>query len=413
MLEQVELARKAEESTGTDIASMNNSFLLFAHSISDLTGVVVPPLNAAVAINTANKQGLPLSPGIPGTMKDALNDLSEHVDECFKNLRDFGNAVKSGVDRITRPEIDARKEIKSAITNATNGATTIGNMREIMIPSLSQNEKISKEVNKYIEKGEPIKASKTKSLMKDVKSARDKLLTSRTSILTKASRETESFTSSMQKVGESCERRVLALRESLDTVHSEYTQLSRNLQLCAESLRRTADMLDFKADFRSYVEKTKMIRYDIQCLPFMSIDVSHPAFADIDTRINVAVPPLYPVSLAKVVHTFTAESESEISCTKGKHMLLMEKPFTDWVFVMNPLTLLMGYAPRTCLEEIGSQLGVFLKTPSPGLLEVENVRAQQGDYVAIVSEQGDKLTVMTTQGDSIVVPKDLIGIIYN
>ena len=116
------------------------------------------------------------------------------------------------------------------------------------------------------------------------------------------------------------------------------------------------------------------------------------------------------MALAKVVHSFAPENANEIACTKGKYVLLMEKADEEWVFVQNPVTNAMGYAPSACFEEVGDTIGVFIEQPDAET--VRDARVSLGDYVAVIGNaKDDKLVVVTTRGLTTSVDSKVIGII--
>jgi hypothetical protein len=72
----------------------------------------------------------------------------------------------------------------------------------------------------------------------------------------------------------------------------------------------------------------------------------------------------------------------------------------------------MGYVPNGCLEAVAPALAVVLGVPD----FEEQFDVQCGDYVAVrqVGEGGEKApcNIVTTRGKDMVVPRDLLGIIY-
>jgi hypothetical protein len=182
------------------------------------------------------------------------------------------------------------------------------------------------------------------------------------------------------------------------------------LHEAARRLRERAEAVDFRADFGAFVEQSKLIRYDMICGDFVPVDVSHPVFADIDTRLQIDVPPIYPVGIARVVDDFIADGTDQISVVAGKYVLLMETITEGWVFVSNPLTRAMGYIPGRCVEAVGRALAVVVEAPR-GL--GDNVYVQLGDYVAVTGgEEESKYNVITTRGEELSMLKDTLGIIH-
>ena len=277
-----------------------------------------------------------------------------------------------------------------------------------MIPALAKkSEKVQKKADKASEKKS---AKSLRKLMEKVVAARAEHAASRAQMLDRGCASFSDFQSSVSVVRDACCGRVTAMKRGFDLVKDEYSRLAQRLRNCGASLKEKAEKIDFRSDFEKFVAETKIIRYDLECLPFESVDTSHPAFAGIETRINVAVPPLYPLALAKVVHSFAPENANEIACTKGKYVLLMEKADEEWVFVQNPVTNAMGYAPSACFEEVGDTIGVFIEQPDAET--VRDARVSLGDYVAVIGNaKDDKLVVVTTRGLTTSVDSKVIGII--
>jgi hypothetical protein len=139
-------------------------------------------------------------------------------------------------------------------------------------------------------------------------------------------------------------------------------------------------------------------------MPFVPVDLSHPAFEDIDTRINVAVPPLFPVALGIMEDKFDAEGLREISRGEGQYVLLLEKKMDEWVLAMIPESREIGHVPSDFVREIGAQLGVLLESPA-------GVMLGKGEYLAVVGNATEQtLTVVTEKGETMEIRKDIVGI---
>jgi hypothetical protein len=210
----------------------------------------------------------------------------------------------------------------------------------------------------------------------------------------------ESFRASLAKVAPVCHARRRTLVDITAAVQEASRDLTTMLHEAARRLRERAAAVDFRADFGAFVQQSKVIRYDMVCEDFVPVDVSHPVFADIDTRLHVEVLPIYPVGIARVVDDFVADRTDQISVGAGKYVLLMETITEGWVFVSNPFTRAMGYIPGRCVEAVGRALALVVKAPN-GL--GDNVYVQLGDYVAVThGEEEFKYNVITTRGEELV-----------
>jgi hypothetical protein len=220
----------------------------------------------------------------------------------------------------------------------------------------------------------------------------------------------ESFRGSLAKIAPICHAQRRALTHITGALQDASCELAAALRETARGLRERAAAVDFRADFGRFVEASKLIRYDIVCDNFPPVDVSHPVFADIDTRLGIVVPPMYPVGIGRVVDDFVAKGADQLSVVTGKYVLLMETITDGWVFASNPLTRVMGYIPGHCVEAVGRAIAVVLKVPR---LLVDNVHIQLGDYVAVMgSGETPAYEILTTRGEQLSVPKDTLGIIY-
>jgi hypothetical protein len=85
----------------------------------------------------------------------------------------------------------------------------------------------------------------------------------------------------------------------------------------------------------------------------------------------------------------------------------MEPTDREWTYVMNPISLAMGFVPSACLEPIGKGLGVVIRD-MPG---VEHVAL--GDCVAIMEDLATNYEVETVFGARAKVSKGIIGVIHS
>jgi hypothetical protein len=206
------------------------------------------------------------------------------------------------------------------------------------------------------------------------------------------------------------QRRVLTA--VIAAIQGTSRQLANALHKSARRLRKSRKRINFQEDFSAFVQRSNLIRYDLLCNPFQPIDVAHPVFADIAPKIQIAVPPISPVGLAKVVRDHITSASNQLSVTEGRYVLLMEAITRKWVFVSNPLTRVMGYVPSICLKAVAPALAVVVRTPGAE----EQVNVQCGDYVAVlnIEDGGEKApcSIVTIKGESKIMPRDLLGVIY-
>jgi hypothetical protein len=228
-------------------------------------------------------------------------------------------------------------------------------------------------------------------------------------ILEKATESVGRYKDAVCRLIPYCQLKGVAINDILTAIQTAGNDTSAGLKGCSDVLRAAADGITHQSDFTTFVQRHGLIRYDLQCKPFEPFDLSHPVFADVAVKVQVAVPPLYPVGIAHVVRDFVAEAPKELSVTRGKYVLLMELPRSVWVWVMNPLTRAMGYAPAEALERIGSALAVVSGIGAGG----NDVFLQLGDYLALLDNTESPLRGVTTKGENVIVIRDRIAIIYD
>jgi hypothetical protein len=113
------------------------------------------------------------------------------------------------------------------------------------------------------------------------------------------------------------------------------------------------------------------------------------------------------MGIAHVVADHYACGDNQMTCSVGKSLLLMEPTDREWTYVMNPISLAMGFVPTACLEPFGKGLGVVIREV-PG---VEHVFL--GDCVGILEDVGTNFEVETAFGARVKVSKGIIGLIHS
>jgi hypothetical protein len=299
----------------------------------------------------------------------------------------------------------------SAVDNAA--APLLALLSEIPSSSRSQApRKISQLLVSLNAKGKTAKAE-TKKLQKlcgDVISDRQRpdAIAAQRAAVERGAERTRAFRDAACRLLPVCQFRARIMNGVLGAIQGCSAELAAGLRGSSQALRAAAEAVDSRRDFEGFVARSALIRFDLQCNPFVPIDLSHPVFADIDTRIQVAVPPIYPVGVAAVVDDFVAEGGNELSITRGKHVLLMEEPGSEWVFVMNPLTRATGYAPAAAVEKIGQALAVVVEVGAVG----GDAYLQRGDYLAVKEVTDTHYKAVTTRGEQVTILRDHAAVIY-
>jgi hypothetical protein len=342
----------------------------------------------------------------------ALNTLFTDI---FSQLSQFSQTLSTAYGRIDKGDAKWIETANSTISSVDNAAAPLIVFLD-SIPTVSKSQtprKIAQLLSTLTVKGKAAKAEakKLQKLVTDLIHDRNRpdAISSQRQIFERATGPAAHFCQASARLLPICQFRARILNEVLEAMQNCCTDVGAELGKTAQSLRAAADAIRHRQDFERFVERSSLIRYDLQCNPFVPIDLSHPVFSDIDTKIQVAVPPIYPIGIGIVNEDFVAEGTNELSVTHGKHVLLMEWPGTDWICVMNPLTRARGYAPTAVVSRIGQALGVVVEVGVVG----GEVYLQRGDYLAVTGAAENQWNTVTTRGEAVTILKEHVAIIYD
>jgi hypothetical protein len=199
------------------------------------------------------------------------------------------------------------------------------------------------------------------------------------------------------------------VRQLLGGIGDGYRRLGVIYRGCSERVEKAASVLDFDMDFGEFVITRKVARYDLRDLEFVTYQGKPEAFSAISAKLGprLEIAPVYPMGMARVIADHYASGPNQLSCTRGKSLLLMEPTDDEWCYVMNPITLGSGFVPKCCLEPIGKALGVVIREV-PGLEQLF-----VGDCVAIMDSSSTTFEVETVFGANVSVTKAVIGVIFS
>jgi hypothetical protein len=193
-------------------------------------------------------------------------------------------------------------------------------------------------------------------------------------------------------------------RAQMETLAVQLKKIADRVVFSADNLELISTKVDFGGDFGGFLRQTRLSKFDLNDLEFEPYPTAGPAFAGM-TPAKLPESQVYPIGMAKVVMDHYAYEKNQLSCKVGKSLFLMEPMDQDWVYVLNPDTLLAGFVPSFCLEPVGGGLGVLLREQGP---------ASIGDCVAILEEAAHGAFVVETPfGYKFTVSKGNIGIIFS
>ena len=204
---------------------------------------------------------------------------------------------------------------------------------------------------------------------------------------------------------------VLMLLDQLYTLKMDanYNVMNRISSL-SSTINATVQTHYFENDFCDLILQKRLIRYDIIPEPFVPVDFNHPVFSEMQISCVMEVPSLeiYPIAIAKAIHSFTPEYSNEISVSKGKFVYLLEDLSNEWVFIQNPYTRTRGYAPSSHFEIVSLSTGVILHESDSG-----GVLLKRGDYVSLFesSQSNSFFDVLTITNQIACIGKDKVAII--
>jgi hypothetical protein len=411
---KVETVCFLEEVLHSHICTVRQSFHEYSKSFEGLAGASHPPFRSVLNLEAFDDHGNSYISGIPGTQQDALFHLSDALATVIVQILTTATTITTKIDAITKPPSpSARKALADSFDEAKSHSDKFTAILTVEIPALiARNDKNSKVIIKVLSRP-PVKSGSLDRFVLQIVEQRKGKEAARRALLQRDQEHFRGFCRPMEQGYQVFADRIRALRCSLAVVKEQYAMLAIQMRDFAKGVRQSAAAIDFTPDFSKFVANHKIIRYDLRINPFKPVHSSHPAFADVDTRIRNILPPIYPISLARITGVFVAESQQELSCIPGKHLLLMDRRASVWVLAMNPLTRVMGYVPSKVVEEVGNGLALFIDEPEATLVP-PGVRISRGDYVSVVSVDGrneETVSVITTKGETVSVPKDLLAIL--
>jgi len=352
---------------------------------------------------------LPNPIGIPGSFADAMKVVLSALSAAISPIAahySFLSTIPAAVESI---EVTRSSRCAASIKDAENAICTLANLDRLLNSLYERSDGLTQKFENYT--GEMTERlvqnpTATRAFRKEfeaVVKARAETAKTRAPIRSQAQLSINTYRQAVSSVRESFVARNVALRIVFDAVQSSMSRISGRLRESAAAVARANDTFNFVNDFTAFVSETKIVRYDMPDLEFKPFE---PKVTEIQwPKAEVSITPVYPMGLAKCVADYYASGANQLSCKVGKSLFLMEPTDSDWVLVLNPITLMSGWVPSYCLEVIGRGLGVILK---------EQPNVSVGDCVAILDDsQLANFVVETAFGQQITVSKGAVGIIHS
>lgn len=354
--------------------------------------------------------------GIPGTQYDAIKRTSKMLDTFFSESNSIECNAKERIDSSRGEYLESLSKINSCLSNICANSRQIdimkNEMKEYKQTLPSKLAKYQKSINNIISKNAKIKKSietDAVNLMTKITSIRNGNPNYKISVFVNAAEKCMNGISQNSDIAvQLIKKQFCSQKKVLQIVINANKEIIDKCNKLSNKIVSNINKINFQNDFQNYVDKYKINRYDILPEPFVPLDFNHECFSNISTITNVLSLNIYPFAMAKIKKDFNAMYKNELPMQKGKMVLLMEDINFPWVFVQNPYTKKMGYAPSSFLEKIGYSLGVLL-TEVATSEEILN----KGDYVAIEGNDnllGEKI-VRTISGLNTKIPSSNIGII--
>ena len=326
----------------------------------------------------------------------------------------------NNTERDTSKVIDAAKKDYTASSTQMNDCLTdmCSNSHQIesIKKSVTTNQRQLSKLSKYQKSISNIVSQKTKvkksseviSLMEKIIAIRkEKDIYRKSNFVFAADKCMNGITQNSLKSVENLKSQFRTQKSIFSSITTSNLSIINKCNDVSDQLIRVMNLVSFQKDFMDFINKYKVIRYDLVPNEFKSLDFSHPCFSNITTISRVLSLQLYPYAMARMKKEFIAKDGNELTVQKGKMVLLMEDLSLPWAFVQNPYTKVMGYAPSAFLEEIGHGLGVLLedfKTPEELL--------RKGDYIAIEGDCGSSnKQIRTISNGTAKISSSMIGII--
>ncbi|KAK8898052.1 hypothetical protein M9Y10_000312 [Tritrichomonas musculus] len=350
--------------------------------------------------------------GIPGTQHDAIEQITGLISYIFQCSTLSLNQTDKVINSINAICSTTDAKLNDHLTDMCSYLNQV----DLIKKSIKNKDiKIPKKLSKYQKSINSIVTMKTKvkkpsevvHLLEKISAIRKDNLLNRSNFVYTGEKCLNQISTNSKIVIELMKNDFQNKKEIYQSYIRSNQEIIAKCQDISNQFLNILNSINFQKDFQNYINKNKIIRHDIIPEQFKPLNFDHECFSQLATVTKVLSIQLYPFAMAKVKKEFVAKDNNELSVQKGKLMLLMEDLSLPWVYVQNPYTKVMGYAPSSFFEIIGNGLGVLLKDT-----QSKYDILHKGDYVATVGYiNAGSYDICTILDIMIKVPASNIGII--
>lgn len=365
------------------------------------------------AIPDCNQKKQIITPGIPGFVKNSITQ----VDHAMIRICDIGENINTKVlpvinDFVTKKQPSTDINFDDALEKLqVEGKAIVETLGSKFKKSVNTDlmKKMDAHLSKMLKgKANDKQIKKLAELHHQVIEERIKLQPKRQEILDGVRDSLKECIRRIQIIADAIRWRNSQVQEIFNTFGITYVEMSAAIQTEITELRSVMLSLDFQDDMSKYCESRNMFRYDLDVPDFEVYDCDF----DEDPLPEEQVSD-FPIGMGDIVCDFAAGASPEMSCKKGRKLLLMEEPTEPWCCVMHPYTLEIGFIPNYCVKQTSFSMAVVLNEitlPNSHITGITQIK--KGDFLGVLENQEEKCKVETIQGETGVISKDLIGIIY-
>lgn len=352
--------------------------------------------------------------GIPGTLLNTYLSIVQIFESTGKQFNTRSQQIITKVTNSIGSLIsDPERQLASTFAgmeeclNKLEGVNTM--VQDLSSPKSDLIQNFAIVTNLLVKEPERrAEVKKLQKLFKDVLKARMKFDKNSAALTKTAQISIDKYRTLCAKVESVYNLRITVLTDLFMWVADIYAEIGKQLIANSERLNLYIGQMDYKADFTNYVSRSKLARYDIKDFKFRPFDTSGPAFDGINPSVPRSISFFSPLYFAQIIHSYNADGENELTCQKGKCLLLMEEPEMNWVYSMNPKTRRYGFVPKNCFKVVGNKLGILLLD-----FNEQSSYMNAGDFVGIIEETDKYYKIGNLENKILIVQKKFIGIIHS
>ena len=421
LTERLSTARQIFDSMESENKKMSTFFFQLAILIEE-TYIPKKPLISSLSFEKMFSDNQPLLCGFPGTLQDSFNILSNTFTELNQYLHTMSTQLKNKCLEFQRfPDNEIKKKVLKILNDSQLPINDLQLLNTIIRNAeqggkkeyIKTNQKLTETVQSYMKKNEINEKQKKNisELFSQIQEARKTTEPQRLMLIQKANTAITTYKHLMFELSKIYQNRIDFFTETLDISMFGCMKVASMMQNFSGLIKDNLNEINFKNDMSNFIKARKIVRYDMQIPQFKEFICETKAFQSINSRVRFVTQSYDPIGFVQIIHSFRATNPNEISCVKGKRLLLLENPSGDWTFVMHPYSRIVGFVPTQCILKIGIGLAIVLRKPKQDELLNNNILLIPGEYVAVTNFQ--TLSFETSKGEICnKSPANLIGIVY-